>query len=102
MILRQSLHTDPVIAASYLFGCGGHAAGAVVDPVGDVAHPRWRASAVGVYRLWRRSPAHLRLGSAGGRADARDAPLSLIRGARIHEDAPDRQRPATVGPDGFD
>ncbi|MFV1963031.1 MAG: MFS transporter, partial [Acidimicrobiia bacterium] len=21
--------------------------------VGDVAHPRWRASAVGVYRLWR-------------------------------------------------
>src|SRR5512135_1333251 len=21
--------------------------------IGDVAHPRWRASAVGVYRLWR-------------------------------------------------
>jgi MFS family permease len=21
--------------------------------VGDVAHPRWRASAVGIYRLWR-------------------------------------------------
>jgi hydroxyacylglutathione hydrolase len=35
MILRQYLHTDPVIAASYLFGCGGHAAGAVVDPVGE-------------------------------------------------------------------
>jgi hydroxyacylglutathione hydrolase len=34
MILRQFLHTDPVVAASYLFGCGGHAAGAVVDPVG--------------------------------------------------------------------
>jgi glyoxylase-like metal-dependent hydrolase (beta-lactamase superfamily II) len=36
MILRQFLHTDPV-AASYLLGCGGKAAGAVVDPVGDIA-----------------------------------------------------------------
>ena len=35
MILRQFLHTDPV-AASYLFGCGGKAMGAVVDPVADV------------------------------------------------------------------
>jgi hydroxyacylglutathione hydrolase len=34
MILRQSLHTDPV-ALSYLFGCCGRAAAAVVDPVGD-------------------------------------------------------------------
>jgi glyoxylase-like metal-dependent hydrolase (beta-lactamase superfamily II) len=33
VILRQFLHTDPVVAASYLFGCGGKAAGAVVDPV---------------------------------------------------------------------
>ncbi len=36
MILRQFLHSDPV-AASYLFGCGGKASGAVVDPVGDIA-----------------------------------------------------------------
>jgi hydroxyacylglutathione hydrolase len=36
MILRQFLHTDP-IAASYLFGCGGRKAAAVVDPVGDMA-----------------------------------------------------------------
>ncbi len=36
MILRQFLHTDPV-AISYLFGCGGHAACAVVDPLGDIA-----------------------------------------------------------------
>jgi len=36
MILRQFLHSDPV-AASYLVGCGGHAAAAVVDPVGDPA-----------------------------------------------------------------
>jgi hydroxyacylglutathione hydrolase len=35
MILRQFLHTDPTVAASYLFGCGGKAVGAVVDPVGD-------------------------------------------------------------------
>lgn len=36
MILRQFLHSDPV-AASYLFGCGGRASAAVVDPVGDIA-----------------------------------------------------------------
>jgi hydroxyacylglutathione hydrolase len=36
MILRQFLHSDPV-GISYLFGCGGHAACAVVDPVGDIA-----------------------------------------------------------------
>jgi hydroxyacylglutathione hydrolase len=35
MILRQFLHSDPV-GISYLFGCGGQAAGAVVDPVGDI------------------------------------------------------------------
>jgi glyoxylase-like metal-dependent hydrolase (beta-lactamase superfamily II) len=42
MILRQFLHANP-IAASYLFGCGGKAAGAVVDPVGDVG-PYLRAA----------------------------------------------------------
>jgi glyoxylase-like metal-dependent hydrolase (beta-lactamase superfamily II) len=35
MVLRSFLHSDPV-AISYLFGCAGHAAAAVVDPVGDV------------------------------------------------------------------
>jgi len=35
MILRPFFHSDPV-AISYLFGCGGHAACAVVDPVGDI------------------------------------------------------------------
>lgn len=35
MILRQFLHIDPV-GISYLFGCGGQATGAVVDPVADV------------------------------------------------------------------
>lgn len=36
MILRQYLHTDP-IAVSYMFGCAGRSAAAVVDPVGDIA-----------------------------------------------------------------
>jgi glyoxylase-like metal-dependent hydrolase (beta-lactamase superfamily II) len=36
MILRQFLHSDPV-AASYFFGCAGHAAAAVVDPLGDIS-----------------------------------------------------------------
>jgi glyoxylase-like metal-dependent hydrolase (beta-lactamase superfamily II) len=35
MIFRQFLHFDPV-AASYLFGCGGHGICAVVDPVEDI------------------------------------------------------------------
>src|SRR5437764_14846493 len=42
MILRQFLHADPV-AVSYLFGCGGHAACAVVDPLGDI-EPYLRAA----------------------------------------------------------
>lgn len=36
MILRQYLHADPV-AISYLFGCAGHAAAAIIDPIGDAA-----------------------------------------------------------------
>jgi len=44
----------PWVCAAALLGAGT----AMVYPtllaaVGDVAHPRWRASAVGVYRLWR-------------------------------------------------
>ena len=44
----------PWVGAAALLGAGT----AMVYPtllaaVGDVAHPRWRASAVGVYRLWR-------------------------------------------------
>jgi glyoxylase-like metal-dependent hydrolase (beta-lactamase superfamily II) len=42
MILRQFLHQDPV-GISYLFGCGGKAAGAVIDPVGDI-QPYLRAA----------------------------------------------------------
>lgn len=35
MILRQSPHIDPVVAASYVFGCGSRHAAVVVDPVAD-------------------------------------------------------------------
>ena len=42
MILRQFLHNDPV-GISYLFGCGGKATGAVVDPIGDI-QPYLRAA----------------------------------------------------------
>lgn len=37
MIVRHFLHTDPAVAISYLFGCGGKASGAVVDPVAEPA-----------------------------------------------------------------
>ncbi len=33
MIVRQFLHTEPTVAASYVFGCGSRSAGVVVDPV---------------------------------------------------------------------
>lgn len=36
MIFRQYLHESPVIAASYLLGCAGKGAGAVVDPIDEI------------------------------------------------------------------
>ena len=42
MILRQTLHTTPAIASSYLFGCGSKHVGCVVDPV---AEPRFYVDA---------------------------------------------------------
>jgi hydroxyacylglutathione hydrolase len=35
MILRQFVHREPVVALSYLFGCGGKGVGVVVDPVAE-------------------------------------------------------------------
>jgi glyoxylase-like metal-dependent hydrolase (beta-lactamase superfamily II) len=48
MILRQFLHVDPTVAASYLFGCGGHQAGAVVDPIEPAAFYLQAARDVGL------------------------------------------------------
>jgi hypothetical protein len=42
--------------------------------IGDVAHPNWRASAVGGYRLWRRTDSRLRRFAAGVRADGFEMP----------------------------
>ena len=52
MILRQYLHTDPVIAASYLFGCGGKGIGAVVDPVEEIADYQRDARELGLPIRW--------------------------------------------------
>lgn len=51
MILRQFLHGDPV-AISYLFGCGGKASAAVVDPVGDIAPYLAAAESTGMRILY--------------------------------------------------
>lgn len=48
MIVRHYLHTDPAVAISYLFGCGGQAAGAVVDPVAEPAFYLREAEALGL------------------------------------------------------
>lgn len=48
MIVRHYLHTDPAVAVSYLFGCGGKAAGAVVDPVESPAFYLREAEALGL------------------------------------------------------
>jgi glyoxylase-like metal-dependent hydrolase (beta-lactamase superfamily II) len=51
MILRPFLHTDPV-AISYLFGCGGKASAAVVDPVGAIEPYLAGAEATGMRILY--------------------------------------------------
>ena len=48
MILRQFLHTDPVIAASYIVGCGGKSAAVVVDPVDAPEHYMSAAANLGM------------------------------------------------------
>jgi len=48
MILRQYLHDEPTNGVSYLFGCGGHGAGAVVDPVKEPSFYMEAAASVGL------------------------------------------------------
>lgn len=52
MILRQYLHTEPVVAASYLLGCGGKARGVVIDPVADPAFYLQEAESLGLRILY--------------------------------------------------
>jgi hydroxyacylglutathione hydrolase len=51
VILRQFLHDDP-IAASYLIGCGGQGASAIVVPVGDPASYLAASAAAGMRIRW--------------------------------------------------
>lgn len=66
------------VCAALLLGLGT----ALVYPtllaaVSDVAHPDWRASAVGVYRLWRDGGYVVGALAAGVLADASDVPLAI-------------------------
>jgi MFS family permease len=68
----------PWVSAAALLGAGT----AMVYPtllaaVGDVAHPRWRASAVGVYRLWRDGGYAVGALLAGALADLFGMPWSI-------------------------
>jgi MFS family permease len=68
----------PWAAAVALLGAGT----AMVYPtllaaVGDVAHPAWRASSVGIYRLWRDSGFAVGALLAGVVADAVDIPAAI-------------------------
>ncbi|WP_312162960.1 MBL fold metallo-hydrolase [Phenylobacterium sp.] len=79
MILRPFLHFDPV-AISYLFGCGGKSAAAVVDPVGEV-EPYLRAAEETGMAIQYVIDTHIHADhlSAGRRlADAASAPYVLF------------------------
>lgn len=82
MILRQFLHAEPV-AASYLFGCGGQSAGAVVDPVGDLVPYLEAAAATGMaIKYVIDTHLHADHVSAGrALAEAAGAPYVLFAGA---------------------
>jgi len=84
MILRQFLHSEPV-AASYLFGCGGRACGAVVDPVGDIS-PYMRAAEETGMRIRYVLDTHLHadhVSSGRELADAAGADYVLHRNANV-------------------
>ncbi len=68
----------PWLAAATLLGIGT----ALVYPtllaaVSDVAHPDWRASAIGIYRLWRDSGYAVGAIAAGLLADAFTMPFAI-------------------------
>ncbi len=86
MILRQFLHTDPV-AISYLFGCGGKACAAVVDPLGDIGIYLDAARATGMQILYVvDTHIHADHLSAGPRlAEAAGAAYVLFAGAEVRQ-----------------
>jgi len=84
MILRQYLHSDPV-GASYLVGCAGRAAAAVVDPMGEIAPYRRAAEEVDM-RIRYVIDTHLHADhvSTGRKlAEATGAEYVLFEGAKV-------------------
>src|SRR5712672_137192 len=77
--------------------------------IGDVAHPSWRASAVGVYRLWRDLGYAVGALLAGAIADMAGIPTAIVVVAvltgsssgiawwRLRETAPLRRTPQPEG-----
>jgi glyoxylase-like metal-dependent hydrolase (beta-lactamase superfamily II) len=90
MILRQFLHTDPV-AASYVFGCGGKAMGAAVDPIGDIT-PYLRAAEQTGMRICYVIDTHLHADHvSAGRALAKAAGAEYVLFADAKANFPFRQ-----------
>ena len=102
-VAHRERHVDAGARASSLIaarrGFGGFATGAallgvgtamvyptLLAAIGDVAHPSWRASSVGVYRLWRDSvtlSARCSRGSSPTRFGLRRADLDHRRRSRF-------------------
>ncbi len=84
MIVRQFLSTDPV-ALSYVFGCGGRALAAVVDPLGPIAPYQHVAESTGM-RIRYVIDTHIHadhLSSGRELAAATGAAYVLFRGAPV-------------------
>lgn len=89
MIIRQFLHQEPV-GISYLFGCGGRAAGAVVDPIGEIEPYMRAAEAVGM-RIHFVIDTHLHADHlSAGRQLANAAGAEYVLGARAKVSFPFR------------
>src|SRR5438445_10631768 len=97
------------MAGAMLLGIGTAVASpTLLAPVSDVAPPDWRASAVGVYRLWRDSGYAIGAMAAGLLADAFTMPFAITAIAALtfasgvvvagvmYETLPDRSRGSRV------
>jgi MFS family permease len=106
-LVAASARFGPWLTGAILLGAGT----AMVYPtllaaVGDIAHPDWRASAVGVYRLWRDAgfaAGALLAGAVAGRLGmaaaaiwtvaALTATSGVVVAARMHETHQPQTRP---------